>query len=139
MIVLGAMILACKLKYMEFRIKDVVYCFYKVISYRACNSEPYDEKKLHRIKEQICIAENEILRTLEYSVPVGNPHDYLAKLVQISFGNEGSKSNRENKIMLTTRIIILDSNRTMCSLYFSNLTICVAAFLIASKYEGVKP
>jgi len=49
-IVLACIILAHKLKYMEFRIKDIVFGFYKVINYRTANNEPFDEKKLHHIK-----------------------------------------------------------------------------------------
>lgn len=50
MILLAAMILGFKLKYMEFRIKDLVFGFYKVMNYRTGSNEPFDEKKLQRIK-----------------------------------------------------------------------------------------
>lgn len=50
MIMLAAMILGFKLKYMEFRVKDIVFGFYKVMNYRTGSNEPFDEKKLQRIK-----------------------------------------------------------------------------------------
>lgn len=50
MIILASMVLAFKLKYMEFRISDMVYSFYSVMSFRCQTNEPYDENKQKRIK-----------------------------------------------------------------------------------------
>ena len=42
MIILACIILAFKMKYMEFRFKDVVYGFYRVMSFRCHKNDPFD-------------------------------------------------------------------------------------------------
>jgi hypothetical protein len=43
MVILGCIILAFKLKYMDFRLKEIVFSFYKIMSFRCQVSEPINE------------------------------------------------------------------------------------------------
>lgn len=45
------MILAFKMKYMEFKFKDVIYGFYRIMCFRCGTNDPFDEKMLNRIKD----------------------------------------------------------------------------------------
>lgn len=85
MILLASLILAFKMKYMEIRFKDVLFAYYRIITFRCRVLDPFDEKMLNRFKDEVCIAENEILRTLEYDIDVQNPHDFLKTIYDLTF------------------------------------------------------
>lgn len=75
----GALLLASKLKDLNSRIRDFCSSFYQVVSKINRSSEPYNEAKMQVIKDQICVAESEILRTLEYTVEVQLPLEFVRK------------------------------------------------------------
>ena len=135
LILTASFALASKLKDMDCRLKQVCHSYYNIISRMTMCFEPFNEDKMKKIKDEICIAETEILRTLQYRIDFDTPHDYLKKYVQsLSQSREIIK-----KVYNSSRIIILDSYRSKCCLLFNPLTISIAALLIASRYEGFRP
>ena len=132
--------IAAKFKDMEVGLKKLCFCTYNVLSRRLGHTKPYDENEGGRLREQICIAESEVLRVLEFDIDCSNPHEYARRYSDMCFGGIGSKrmndySRDYSKVIYeTVRILIFDSNRRQCSLYFSPLTIFIACFMITSHY-----
>lgn len=86
---------------------------------------------MKKLKEYISIYENEILRTLEFDIDPITPHDYLKKECEILYISERDVNR---KIFSTTRVLIIDSYRSRCSLVFPPLVIFLSCFLISSRY-----
>ena len=125
--------MASKLKDLNSRIRDFCNCFYNVISKVNQSSEPYNEVKMQLIKEQICVAESEILRTLEYSCEFQLPLEFVKKYCDMLVVDR----EQRQRVFFTCRVLILDSYRTHACLVFNPLVVFMTAFLIACRYENV--
>jgi hypothetical protein len=133
MILAGALLLASKMKDVNCRIRDFCSSFYNVISKVNRSNEPYNEAKMQLIKDQICVAESEILRTLEYSCDFQLPLEFVKKYCDMMVVERETRQ----KVFFTCRMLILDSYRTHACLLFNSLTIFMATFLIACRYENI--
>ena len=159
----AALLLATKLRDMDSRLKILCSRFDQVIKQQNLmtigrgmmgNSEMelYTEDKYRRLKDEITIAESELLRTLEYDIDFISPYEYIKKYCDIFFpvnfsSNEREKLSKEDmknrelnkKLYIGTRVILLDSYRTRASLCYSPLVIFLSCFLIACNYEKCLP
>lgn len=136
LVLTASMLLASKLKNMDCRLKSLCNCFYNVVSHKSSLMEPFSEEKMKKLKEFISIYETEILRTLQFDLEVVTPHEFLKRDCELLFSND---RDLNRKIFNSTRILILDSYRSRCSLVFPPLVVFIACFLIAARYEGKKP
>lgn len=58
MIMLACIVLAFKLKYMEFRFKDIIFFYLQIVNFRCQKNDLIDEHLVNKIKDEICVAEN---------------------------------------------------------------------------------
>lgn len=86
------------------------------------------------IKDQICVAESEILRTLEYSCDFPLPLDYVRKYCEMMI----PEKEMRHRVFFTTRVLILDSYRAQVCLCFNPLVVFMACFMVACRYENIQ-
>lgn len=132
-ILAGALLLASKLKDVNSRMRDFCSSFFNVISKVNRSTEPYNEAKMQLIKDQICVAESEILRTLEYSCDFQLPLEFVKKYCEMIIPDKELR----HRVFFTTRVLILDSYRTQACLVYNQLVVFLACFLIACRYENI--
>ena len=63
-VLVSCLMIAAKFKDMEVGLKKLCFCTYNVLSKRLGHSKLHNEAELTRLREEICIAECEVLRTL---------------------------------------------------------------------------
>ena len=64
MVLVSCLMIAAKYKDMEVGLKKLCFCTYNVLSKRLGLSKIHNEGDLSKIREEVCIAECEVLRTL---------------------------------------------------------------------------
>ena len=89
--------------------------------------EILDERTIDKIKDKICIAESDLLKTIEYKLTFENPYTYIDHFYKAHFHDQSKAENRE--IYLLARIIMLDIHRTGASLFYKSNVLALAALL----------
>lgn len=95
---------------------------------------------LSKLREQVCIAESNVLKTIAFDFEISTPYDYLESIIRKYFNkglNFGKKYFSHLIFFLDTvyylaKILILDSYRTHACIIFKPIVIAISCIIIAS-------
>lgn len=119
-------LLASKIKDADTKMKTICFEYYKLINkiYDNKINEMLNDNLLNKLREQICIAESNVLKTIAFDFEISTPYDYLESLIRKYYNKE--------QIYYLAKILILDSYRTHVCIIFDSLVIAISCIIIAS-------
>ena len=89
-----------------------------------------DERTFTKIKDKICEAESNLLKTIEFKLNFENPYSHIDQIYKNWFMDNSKAENKD--IFFCARIIMLDLHRTGVSLFHKSFILALASILYAS-------
>ena len=121
--------------------KNICFEYHKLINkiYDNKINEMLDDLILNKLREQVCIAESNVLKTIGFDFEIITPYDYLETLIR-KYYNKGKlnlliffiNSLYLEQIYYLAKILILDSYRTHACIIFKSIIIAISCIVVAS-------
>lgn len=120
---------------------NICFEYYKLINkiYDNKITEMLNDNLLNKLREQICLSEANVLKTIAFDFEIATPYDYLEPLIR-KYYNKGIflKIALLNPLILLeqiyylAKILILDTYRTHLCLIYKPIVIAISCIIIAS-------
>lgn len=77
--------------------KNICFEYYKLINkiYEYKINEMMNDNILSKLREQVCIAESNVLKTIAFDFEISTPYDYLEAIIRKYF-NKGLNFGKKN-------------------------------------------
>lgn len=91
------------------------------------DNEIIDDSILGKLREQICVAESSILKTIKYNLNFDLPYQYLDEL------NKRYPKEINRDIFYLSRMILLDVFRSGATMFFNHYNLALASVVFAFR------
>ena len=91
------------------------------------DNEIIDDSILGKLREQICVAESSILKTIKYNLNFDLPYQYLDEL------NKRYPKEIGREVFYMARMILLDVFRSGATMFYGHVNLAIAAVVFAFR------